>query len=90
MVLFGLTSILGQWVLGKESFNYITTQFIADKDYTKYYSLVFFIILCLAPHFSFKTVWYIQDIALGILILPNLFAINNLIKKIKIKGDIEC
>ena len=34
MVLFGMTSILGQWILGKESFKYITDQFISKKDFT--------------------------------------------------------
>ncbi len=85
MVLFGMTSILGQWVLGKESFKYIVDQFITGKDFSKYYNMVFLTILCLAPHFSFKTVWYIQDIALGLLILPNLFALNRLGKQIKLE-----
>lgn len=85
MVLFGMTSILGQWILGKESFKYITDQFISKKDFTIYYNIVFLIILCISPHFSFKTVWYIQDIALGILILPNLFALNRLAEKIKLE-----
>lgn len=85
MILFGMTSILGQWVLGKESFKYIIDQFLNEKDYSKYYNIIFLTILCLAPHFSFKTVWYIQDIALGILILPNIFALNILSKKIELK-----
>lgn len=83
MLLFGMTSILGQWVLGKESFKYITDLFTDGKDYSKYYNMAFLTILCLAPHFSFKTVWYIQDIALGILILPNLFALNKLGRQVK-------
>lgn len=83
MLLFGMTSILGQWVLGKESFKYITDLFTDGKDYSKYYNIVFLTILCLAPHFSFKTVWYIQDIALGMLILPNLFALNKLGRQVK-------
>lgn len=83
MVLFGMTSILGQWVLGKESFKYIVDQFVKEKDFSKYYNIVFLTILFIAPHFSFKTVWFIQDIALGILILPNIFALNILSKQIK-------
>lgn len=83
MLLFGMTSILGQWVLGKESFKYITDLFTDGKDYSKYYNMAFLTILCLAPHFSFKTVWYIQDIALGMLILPNLFALNKLGRQVK-------
>lgn len=83
MLLFGMTSILGQWILGKESFKYIVDQIVENKDFGGYYNLVFIIILCIAPHFTFKTVWYIQDIALGILILPNLFALNMLGKQVK-------
>lgn len=85
MLLFGMTSILGQWILGKESFKYIIDQIVENKDFGKYYNLVFIIILCIAPHFTFKTVWYIQDIALGILILPNLFALNMLGKQVKLE-----
>ncbi len=84
MVLFGMTSVLGQWILGRESFKSIVDNFTVGKDYGKYYDIIFLIILCLAPHFSFQTVWYIQDIALGLLILPNLFALNKLGKLIKI------
>ena len=83
MLLFGATSILGQWVLGKESFQYITDSFTKQKNYVPLYNIIFLVILCFAPHFSFKTVWYIQDIALGILILPNLFALNKLGKELK-------
>lgn len=83
MLLFGLTSIMGQWVLGKSSFQYIITQFSKNKIYDKIYNMIFLFILFLAPHFSFKTVWYIQDITLGLLILPNIFALILLSKDIK-------
>lgn len=83
MLLFGITSIMGQWVLGNSSFQYIITQFSNNKIYVKIYNIVFLFILFLAPHFSFKTVWYIQDIALGLLILPNIFALIFLSKDIK-------
>lgn len=83
MLLFGITSIMGQWVLGNSSFQYIITQFSKNKIYAKIYNIVFLFILFLAPHFSFKTVWYIQDIALGLLILPNIFALIYLSKDVK-------
>lgn len=83
MFLFGITSIMGQWVLGNSSFQYIITQFSKNKIYAKIYNIVFLFILFLAPHFSFKTVWYIQDIALGLLILPNIFALILLSKDVK-------
>ncbi len=83
MLLFGITSIMGQWVLGNSSFQYIITQFSKNKIYAKIYNIVFLFILFLAPHFSFKTVWYIQDIALGLLILPNIFALIFLSKDVK-------
>lgn len=83
MLLFGITSIMGQWVLGKSSFQYIITQFSKNQIYVKIYNIVFLFILFLAPHFSFKTVWYIQDIALGLLILPNIFALIFLSKEVK-------
>ena len=78
MLLFGFTSLLGQWVLGKTSFRYITV-----KNYDKIYDIIFLIIVFFAPHFSSKTVWYIQDIALGLLIIPNIFAMNILSKELK-------
>lgn len=80
MLLFGFTSILGQWVLGKSSFRYITI-----KNHDKIYNFLFLIGVFIAPYFSSETVWYIQEIALGLLILPNVFALNMLIKKIKLK-----
>ncbi|CAK7030655.1 amino acid carrier protein [Fusobacterium varium] len=78
MFLFGFTSMLGQWVLGKTSFRYITV-----KNYDKIYNIIFLIVVFFAPHFSSGTVWYIQDIALGLLILPNIFAINILGGEVK-------
>lgn len=78
MLLFGFTSMLGQWVLGKTSFRYITV-----KNYDKIYNIIFLIVVFFAPHFSSGTVWYIQDIALGLLILPNIFAINILGGEVK-------
>lgn len=88
MLLFGITSIMGQWVLGRSSFQYIITQFSKNKIYGKIYNIIFLSILFLAPYFSFKTVWYIQDIALGLLILPNIFALILLSGKVK-NRDIE-
>lgn len=82
MLLFGFTSMLGQWVLGKTSFMYITV-----KNCDKIYNIIFLVIVFFAPLFSSKTVWYIQDIALGLLIIPNIFAMNILIKELKQNKD---
>lgn len=86
MILFGVTSILGQWLLGKTSFKYITNMLSKNKNYDNIYNILFLIFLLVSPFFSFKTVWYIQDIALGLLILPNIYALIKLRKDIKYRN----
>lgn len=78
MVLFGFSSILGQWLLGRESFKYL----IKKLD-LKVYDAIFLCGVFIAPMFSSKTIWFIQDISLTMIILPNIFGLIVLYKKVK-------
>lgn len=78
MVLFGFSSILGQWLLGRESFKYLI-----KKIDLKVYDIIFLCGVFIAPMFSSKTIWFIQDISLMMIILPNIFGLIMLYKKVK-------
>ena len=78
MILFGFSSMLGQWLLGREAFKYL----IAGVN-SKVYDMIFLCGVFIAPMFSSKTIWFIQDISLMMLILPNIFGLLVLYKKVK-------
>lgn len=78
MILFGFSSILGQWLLGRESFKYLV-----KKLNLKVYDMIFLCGVFIAPMFSSKTIWFLQDISLTMIILPNIFGLLMLYKKVK-------
>ncbi|WP_297596546.1 sodium:alanine symporter family protein [uncultured Cetobacterium sp.] len=78
MILFGFSSMLGQWLLGRESFKYLTKRLDC-----KVYDYIFLCGVFVAPMFSSKTIWYIQDICLTMIILPNIYGLIALYKEIK-------
>lgn len=78
MILFGFSSMLGQWILGRESFKYL-----AKGLDSRVYDLIFLCGVFISPMFSSKTIWYIQDICLTMIILPNIYGLITLHKKVK-------
>lgn len=78
LLLFSFTTLMSQWYFGFVGLNYIFGRKVADKF--KYVFPVFCIIGALA---ELELVWVIQDIALGLLTIPNLIAIVILAPKVR-------
>ena len=78
MILFAFSSILAQWYFGKVTLNYIFNLKIAS-----YFKYIFVFIVIAGSVSSLKVVWYLQDILLGLMILPNLVGILLLSPEIK-------
>lgn len=78
MILFAFSSILAQWYFGKVTLNYIFNLKIAS-----YFKYIFVFIVIVGSVSSLKVVWYLQDILLGLMILPNLVGILLLSPEIK-------
>lgn len=78
MLLFGFSSIIAQWYFGNTTLNYLTNEKTGDL-----YKYLFVALVTLGPFLSLNLVWYIQDIFLGLLIIPNLFSLFMLSPLIK-------
>lgn len=90
MILFAFSSIISQWYFGN-----VTLTYIFDSKRANYFKYIFIWFTFLGALSSLKVVWLIQDIVLGIMIIPNLIAIVLLSKQVrkstknflKIKGE---
>ncbi len=78
LLLFCLTTLMSQWYFGFVGLSYLFRRSVADKF--KYIFPCFCIIGALA---RIDLVWTIQDIALGLLTLPNLVALVVLWPKVR-------
>lgn len=70
LILFASTSLMSQWYFGHVSLTYLKKPGLAAV-----YRLLFPVIIILGSLGSIDMVWYIQDCALGLLILPNIVAL---------------
>lgn len=70
LVLFAGTSLMSQWHFGNVSLSYIVGEKAASI-----YRIIFPLAIIFGSLSSNNLVWLIQDVALGILILPNLLAL---------------
>lgn len=70
LILFAYTSLTAQWYFGHVGLSYIFGNKVAS--YFKYIFPLFTIIGSLS---SIQLVWYTQDTALGLLVIPNLIAL---------------
>ena len=77
-VIFGFISMIAQWYLGNTAIEYIRGN---KKD--KHYKFIFLVLIAIGCWSQMTLVWTIQDCILGILIIPNIFAIILLSGKIK-------
>lgn len=82
MVLFAFSTILSQWYFGK-----VTLTYIFNSKKAEMFKYAFLILALLGATTSLKIVWLLQDIILGIMILPNLIGIVLLNKDIKNSTD---
>lgn len=70
LILFASTSLMSQWYFGHVSLTYLKKPGLAVA-----YRFLFPVIIILGSLGSIDMVWYIQDCALGLLILPNIAAL---------------
>lgn len=70
LILFAATSLMSQWYFGHVSLTYLKKQGLAVL-----YRYLFPVVIILGSLGSIDMVWYIQDCALGLLILPNIAAL---------------
>lgn len=78
MILFAFSTILSQWYFGNVTLTYIFNSKIAS-----YFKYVFVCLALAGSLSSLKAVWFIQDILLGLMILPNLIGIVLLSPKVR-------
>ena len=78
LLLFSRTTFMSQWYFGFVGLNYLSNRKVAEKF--KYVFPLFCIIGALS---ALELVWTIQDIALGLLTIPNLIAIVILCPKVR-------
>lgn len=78
LIMFCLTTLMSQWYFGYVGLDYLFGDKVADKF--KYVFPFFCIIGAIA---SIDLVWTIQDIALGLLTIPNLIAMVVLFPQVK-------
>ncbi len=70
LILFGGTSLMSQWYFGHVSLNYLE-----KPEWSKIYRIIFPFIIIAGSLSSIDLVWFIQDCALGLLIIPNITAL---------------
>lgn len=70
LILFASTSIMSQWYFGHVSLTYLK-----KTKWAKIYRFVFPFLIILGSMSTTAMVWSVQDIALGLLILPNIMAL---------------
>lgn len=78
LLLFCVSSLMSQWYFGFVGLNYIFGRKVADK-----FKFVFPLFCIVGAVASIEMVWTIQDIALGLLTIPNLIAIVILSPKVR-------
>ncbi len=70
LILFAGTSLMSQWYFGHVSLTYLK-----KPGFATIYRFLFPLIIIVGSLGSIDMVWYIQDCALGLLILPNIAAL---------------
>lgn len=78
MVLFAFSTVLSQWYFGNVTLTYMFNGRVASK-----FKYIFICLSLLGALSSLKIVWLVQDIILGLMIIPNLLALLLLNKDVK-------
>ncbi len=76
--IFAFTSLTGCSFYGETSF-----QYLFGKNKTKIYKLIYCILIFIGCVNSPKIIWEIADICNGLMAIPNLFAVNCLLKEVE-------
>lgn len=77
MILFAFSSILAQWYFGK-----VTLTYVFNSKKAGYFKYIFVCIVFIGAITTLKMVWLLQDVLLGIMIIPNLIGIILLSPKV--------
>lgn len=78
LLIFCFTTLMGQWFNAAKSFTYAYGEKFTEK--VKYVYPFLCIVGCLG---KISLVWTIQDIAMGLVIIPNILALLVLVKKVR-------
>ena len=70
LLLFAATSVMSQWYFG-----HISLTFLNRSSWTVIYRAVFPILIIVGSLSTVDLVWSVQDVALGLLIIPNILAL---------------
>lgn len=70
IILFSYSTIISQWYFGNVTLNYMFKNNIG-----KYFKYLFILIIFTGTLLPISHVWLIQDIILGVMIIPNIFAL---------------
>lgn len=77
MVLFAFSSLLAQWYFGN-----VTLTYLFDVKAASYFKYIFVFFPIVGAMTTLKIVWSLQDVLLGIMIMPNLVGIILLHKEV--------
>lgn len=78
LILFAGTSIMNQWYFG-----HVSLTFLQKEEWDSLYRYLFPILIVIGSLGTIRLVWSIQDIALGLLIIPNIVALVVLSRKVR-------
>lgn len=70
VILFAYSTIISQWYFGNVALQYIGAYRLADN-----FKYIFLAIIFIGSLSSIKMVWLLQDVILGVMIIPNLLAL---------------
>lgn len=70
LILFAGTSIMSQWYFG-----HVSLQYLKKPQWAAVYRFMFPFLILLGSRSTIELVWSVQDIALGLLIIPNIAAL---------------
>jgi len=78
LLLFAFTSLIGQWFFGHVSLYYLKAKH-GDRNY----KIIFTMAILLGSVSTINAVWFLQDCALGLLIIPNIIAMLVLVPQVR-------
>ncbi|MFV0617933.1 alanine/glycine:cation symporter family protein [Megasphaera sp. WILCCON 0056] len=78
LILFAGTSIMNQWYFG-----HVSLTFLQKEEWDGIYRYIFPILIAIGCIGTIRLVWSIQDIALGLLIIPNILGLAVLSIKVR-------
>lgn len=70
VILFAYSTIISQWYFGNVALSYLGAKKLAE-----WFKYLFMIIIFMGCISSIKIVWLLQDVILGVMIIPNLLAL---------------